>query len=134
MRQSTFSSLGGNQNSQSSFQESNLIDENKLVSRNLLIHDLNASNEWEQSMIFSDMYDKSITRCKPIRNLESFLLRYPLEVQSNSQLFQRSESSLSNKNLTLKQQTEVMRQSIQIAVAKSTRDFNIAARRAARRY
>lgn len=120
--------------SQSSFQESDLCDTNKLINSSLLMHDLNASNEWEKSMIFPDIYAKSITRCKPVRNLQSFLLRYPSEVKSNSHLFQRSESTLSNKNLTLRQETQRMKQLVQIAVAKSTRDSNIAARRASRRH
>lgn len=82
-------------------------------------------------MVFNGNFEESINRNKSLQNLDALMMRYPLKTDGSSHLFERSESTLSNKNLTLKQQTERMKQSVRIAVAKSTRDFNIAARRAA---
>lgn len=99
------------------------------------MHDLNASNTWERSTVFNNNYEESmIDRSKPLKNLDSFLIRYPSKIDGSSPLFERSESTLSNKNLTLKQETERMKKSVRIAVAKSTRDFNIAARRVSLRH
>ena len=85
-------------------------------------------------MVFNNNHEESINRSKPLQNLDSFLIQYPSKIDGSSHLFERSESTLSNKNLTLKQETERMKKSVRIAVAKSTRDFNITARRASRRH
>ncbi len=68
-------------------------------------------------------------RSKPLLNFDSLRLRYAAKLDANSHFFERSESILSNTNISLREQTEQMKRSVQIAIARSTRNSNIATRR-----
>lgn len=68
-------------------------------------------------------------RSKPLITFDALRLRMASKLDSSSPFFERSESILSNTNFSLRDQTEQMKRSVQIAMARSNRNSSLAARR-----
>lgn len=86
----------------------------------LLLHNLNASDDMEKSILLTD-------------KLQSLSLIQP-KYDTSQNSFQQTESFILNDNLSLKQHTEQMKRAVRIAVARSTRDSKIIARRQGLKY
>ncbi|CAF0873420.1 unnamed protein product [Rotaria sp. Silwood1] len=125
------------QNSTSSIDDSDVSDESDASisdSPSLLLHNLNASMEWEKSIYIPDKKYDIRNKTKLPNVFETLQSQYSSKFNTSHHLFEKSESLLSNNHLSLKQQTEVLKKSIKISVARAARDSHVAARRKAQHY
>jgi hypothetical protein len=97
-------------------------DVSTIDSSSLLTHNLNASMEWGKSIIL-------LNTAKSLDTFEKRRFEYSLKRDRRSALFDQTDSILLSNSLSLKQYSERMKTSIQVAVARAARDSHTAARR-----
>ncbi|CAF0720529.1 unnamed protein product [Rotaria sordida] len=125
------------QDSTSSVIESDISDESDVSvsdTPSLLLHNHNASIEWEKSSFFPDEKYDITNPTKSSNVFQTFQLRYLSKLDPSRHLFEQNESFVSNDHLSLKQHTEILKKSIKISVARAARDSRVVARRKTQLY
>ncbi|CAF5168911.1 unnamed protein product, partial [Rotaria magnacalcarata] len=124
------------QNSTTSISESEFSDASDTSlsdSPSLLVHNTNASMEWEKSIYIPGKQFNGKKTTKSSTIFDTLQSQYSSKLDS-LHAFDQTESSRLYDQLSLQQLAEAMKKSIKISVARAARDSNVAARRTAKIY
>ncbi|CAF2093762.1 unnamed protein product [Rotaria magnacalcarata] len=124
------------QNSTTSISESEFSDASDTSlsdSPSLLVHNTNASMEWEKSIYIPGKQFNGKKTTKSSTIFDTVQSQYSSKLDS-LHAFDQTESSRLYDQLSLQQLAEAMKKSIKISVARAARDSNVAARRTAKIY
>ncbi|UJR35574.1 hypothetical protein I4U23_028327 [Adineta vaga] len=95
----------------------------------LLVHNLNESRRLKSSNISPKNPSQQVKQNRPLTAFENFELQYSSKADIDHQQINQNEKTPVTQRQSLQQETELMKKSIKIAVAKARRDSNMFARR-----
>lgn len=111
------------------FNVSHLDNQSSIGTTNLLLHQMNESSANDKINSIRNKQNSALNKAKSSNTVENFQSEYSPKVNINQKPSEHTEKYLVTHARSLQRETEQMKKSIKIAVAKAARDSNIVARR-----